>query len=116
MYLNFHHNFKLKRCKCSIFCDTMPCTPMKVNRPKMEATCSFEIFVDFQRTTRRYIPEDITLHNHLYENLKCLKNVNLNFAFNRVLLDKRKILVQRKNLYNITEDGHMWPQHIVFIT
>jgi hypothetical protein len=25
---------------------------------------------DFQRTTRRYIPEDRTLHNHRYENLK----------------------------------------------
>jgi hypothetical protein len=37
---------------------------------RMEATCSSETSVDFQRTTRRYIPEDRTLHNHLYENLK----------------------------------------------
>jgi hypothetical protein len=29
---------------------------------KMEATCSSESSVDFQRTTRRYIPEDKTLH------------------------------------------------------
>jgi hypothetical protein len=36
---------------------------------KMEATCSFEMPVDFQRTTRRYIPEDITLHNHRCKNL-----------------------------------------------
>jgi hypothetical protein len=36
----------------------------------MEATCSCEISVDFQWTTRRYIPEDSTLHNHRYENLK----------------------------------------------
>jgi hypothetical protein len=28
---------------------------------KMEATCSFEKSVDFQRTTWRYIPEDINL-------------------------------------------------------
>jgi hypothetical protein len=28
----------------------------------MEATCSSEISVDFQLTTRRYIPEDRTLH------------------------------------------------------
>jgi hypothetical protein len=26
--------------------------------------------VDFHRTTRRYIPEDRTLHNHRYKNLK----------------------------------------------
>jgi hypothetical protein len=29
-----------------------------------------ETSVDFQRTTRRYIPEDSTLHNHRCENLK----------------------------------------------
>jgi hypothetical protein len=27
----------------------------------MEATCSSETSVDFQRTTRRYVPEDRTL-------------------------------------------------------
>jgi hypothetical protein len=37
---------------------------------KMEATCSFETSVDVQRTTRRYIQEDITLHDHCYENLE----------------------------------------------
>jgi hypothetical protein len=37
---------------------------------KMEATCSSETSVDFQRTTRCYIPEDRTLHNHRCENLK----------------------------------------------
>jgi hypothetical protein len=31
----------------------------------MEATCSSEMFVDFQRTTRRYVPEDSTLENYL---------------------------------------------------
>jgi hypothetical protein len=29
---------------------------------KMEATCSSETSADFQRTTRRYIPQDNTLH------------------------------------------------------
>jgi hypothetical protein len=29
---------------------------------KMKATCSSETSVDIQRTTRRYIPEDRTLH------------------------------------------------------
>jgi hypothetical protein len=36
---------------------------------KIEATCSSETSVDFERTTRRYIPEDKTLHNHRCENL-----------------------------------------------
>jgi hypothetical protein len=38
--------------------------------PKMEAICSSETSVDFQRPTRRNIPEDSTLHNHRYEKLK----------------------------------------------
>jgi hypothetical protein len=37
---------------------------------KIEAICSSETSVDFQQTTRRYIPEDSTLHNHRCENLK----------------------------------------------
>jgi hypothetical protein len=37
---------------------------------KMESICSSETLVDFQRTTRRYIPQDSTLHNHRCENLK----------------------------------------------
>jgi hypothetical protein len=37
---------------------------------KMDAICSSETSVDFHRTTRRYIPEDSTLHNHRCENLK----------------------------------------------
>jgi hypothetical protein len=36
---------------------------------KMEAICSSETSVETQRTTRRYIPEDGTLHNHRCENL-----------------------------------------------
>jgi hypothetical protein len=35
----------------------------------MEAIFSSEKIVDFQRTTRRYILEDSTLHNHRSENL-----------------------------------------------
>jgi hypothetical protein len=37
---------------------------------KMEAIFSSETSVDPQQTTRRYIPEDGTLHNHRCENLK----------------------------------------------
>jgi hypothetical protein len=36
----------------------------------MEALCSSETSADAQRTTRRYIPEDGTLHNKRCENLK----------------------------------------------
>jgi hypothetical protein len=36
----------------------------------MEASCSSETLVNVQRTTRRYIQEDRTLHNYLCENLK----------------------------------------------
>jgi hypothetical protein len=37
---------------------------------KVEAMCSSETSVDFQRTARHYIPEDSALHNHRCENLK----------------------------------------------
>jgi hypothetical protein len=36
----------------------------------MEAICSSEKSVDFQRTIQRYIPEDSTLHNHCSEYLQ----------------------------------------------
>jgi hypothetical protein len=36
----------------------------------MEAIYSSETLVDFQGTTRRYIPENSTLHNHRCESLK----------------------------------------------
>jgi hypothetical protein len=39
---------------------------------KTVVTCSSETSVDFQRTTRRYISEDSTIHNHRCENLKIL--------------------------------------------
>jgi hypothetical protein len=37
---------------------------------KKEAICTSKTTVDIQRTTRRYIPEDSTLHNQLCENIK----------------------------------------------
>jgi hypothetical protein len=36
----------------------------------MEVICFSETSVDTERTTRRYIPEDATLHKHRCENLK----------------------------------------------
>jgi hypothetical protein len=43
---------------------------------KVEATCSYETSVDFQRTIWRYIPDDRTLRNHQCENLKSYKTVS----------------------------------------
>jgi hypothetical protein len=47
---------------------------------KMVATCYSEKHVDFKRTTRRYIPEDRTLHNQRREspkfyNLRVIKKI-----------------------------------------
>jgi hypothetical protein len=39
----------------------------------MEAICSSETSVDFQRTTWCYMPGDINLHNHNCENLLSYK-------------------------------------------
>jgi hypothetical protein len=36
-------------------------------------TCCSETSIYFRRTIRCYIPEDRTLHNHCFENLKCYK-------------------------------------------
>jgi hypothetical protein len=80
--------------KSTIFWNITPCSPLKVNSRfrgtyrlrfpttftqvscsaysslRMKTICSFETSVDFQRTTRRYTPEDSTLHNQSCENLK----------------------------------------------
>jgi hypothetical protein len=46
-----------------------PCSPLRVNDVSEEHIAS-RFRVVFQRTTRRYIPEDDTLQNHRCENLK----------------------------------------------
>jgi hypothetical protein len=51
-------------------CFMLVSSPMKV-----EARCSSEASVYFQRTICRYIPEDRTLHNHRCENLKSYVNI-----------------------------------------
>jgi hypothetical protein len=83
--------------KSTIFWDITPCSPLSVKQRfrgtyhlclppaftlvfaqlilstlQMEAICSSETSVDTQRTTRHYIPEDGTLHNHYCENFKSL--------------------------------------------
>jgi hypothetical protein len=49
---------------CWFFAEAIPSTL------KMKAICSSETSVDTRRTTRCYIPEDGTIHNHRSENLK----------------------------------------------
>jgi hypothetical protein len=55
----------------------------------MVAICSSKTSVENQQTTRRHIPEDDTLHNHRYGNLKSYINwsvpVVLYFTFERLL-------------------------------
>jgi hypothetical protein len=41
--------------------------------------------VDFQHATRRYIPEDRTLHNHRCENLKSYNSLSLCFIPSPIL-------------------------------
>jgi hypothetical protein len=51
----------------------------------MEAKCSTETLVGFQRTTRLYIPEDITAHNQSYENFKsCKGDINLKICMHDI--------------------------------
>jgi hypothetical protein len=44
---------------------------------QMEAMCSSETSVGTQRTKRRHMPEDDTLHNHRCEHLKSYKVITL---------------------------------------
>jgi hypothetical protein len=43
----------------------------------MEVTCSSETSVDFQLTTRRYIPEDSSRRNYRCENLKSYETIRI---------------------------------------
>jgi hypothetical protein len=103
--------------KSTIFWDITPCSPLKVNRRfggtsrsssdstlKMEAICFSEMLVDFQQTTRRYIPEDSIHHNHRCENLKSyilfesyeiqsVVNLHLNNAYTERSLHTYEMLV-----------------------
>jgi hypothetical protein len=51
--------------KSDIFWDITPCSPLKVtdvSEKHVASICSSEKLVDFQRTTRRYIPKHSTLY------------------------------------------------------
>jgi hypothetical protein len=69
---------------------------------KMEATCSSEMCVDYQQTTRRYVQEDRILHNHRCENVKSneecyLLTYLLTYSWSWALLEKLPIVLLLKN-------------------
>jgi hypothetical protein len=53
---------------------------------KMEVTCSSETSVDFQRTTPRYIPEDVTIHNHRCENQNSIVFLEFHTVFRHLII------------------------------
>jgi hypothetical protein len=82
-YWDVTDSFCSHNLKNSLFCDTMPCSPLKLSwyfvgkchihllgqriRPaksRQQADISSKTLYDFQRTTGHYIPEYRTLHNH----------------------------------------------------
>jgi hypothetical protein len=63
-----------------IFNMLVPCVAYSSTR-NMEGASSSEISIDFQRTTRRYIPEDRALQNHRCKNLRSYKMCNLAYNF-----------------------------------
>jgi hypothetical protein len=75
-------------------CKKKPCKKPKWNQVasraayfstlNVEETRSSETSVDFQRIKERYIPEDRTAHNHLFDNLKSYIK---NFAFEFEVFD-----------------------------
>jgi hypothetical protein len=67
---------------------------------KVEAICSSEASVDFQRTTRRSIPEDRTLHDHRCHNLKSYVYPKYLWGYVIIWIDnftKEKLLLFKKN-------------------
>jgi hypothetical protein len=76
--------------KITIFWDTRLCNLLKEYQSfggtyrfnpqlalTMKVICSSETSVGFQQTTWRYVPEDSTLHNHRYKNLKSRQEIVL---------------------------------------
>jgi hypothetical protein len=56
---------------------------------EMEKICFSAVSVDFQQITCRYIPEDRTLHNHRYENLKSYRTILVYNNMTRSVLANR---------------------------
>jgi hypothetical protein len=70
----------------------------------MEAICSSETSVEYQRTARRYIPKDRTLLNHLSGNFKSTYVLVLNYLscfLNTVSMQKIQLTAVPTNPLNI---------------
>jgi hypothetical protein len=61
---------------------------------EVDATCSFQTPVDFQRTIRRYIPEDMTLYNRRCGNFNSYSGLSV-FYFMAVL-SKTQVFIKIK--------------------
>jgi hypothetical protein len=89
---------------------------------KMEATCPSETSIDFQRATRRYIPEDRTLHNHRCENLRFhIRKITSRHFEIRIVLKGTQILVNAEHCTKAGEGAcspPLWTGrlHLTFIT
>jgi hypothetical protein len=75
--------------KSTIFWDITPCSPLSVNR-RFGGTYRFHLQgrknkLTKKRTTRRYIPENGTLHNHPCENLK-------SYSMNKIAILKHRLM------------------------
>jgi hypothetical protein len=64
----------------------------------MEASCSSEESADFQWTGRRYIPQERTVHNHRYENLKFFVYCLLCYLFSYLLSGIKELYVHYDNV------------------
>jgi hypothetical protein len=81
----------------------------------MGTTCSFEMTVDFQRTTRRYIPEDRKFYTHT--SLVCLIASEFKipftgthtyslFDFNRLLKKSILLTLWDKSVVEVKRNSH----------
>jgi hypothetical protein len=65
----------------------------------MEATCSSETSVDFEWTTRHYIPEDRTAHKHCCKNFKpYMEKVSVFHTNRSTFADGRAIMASTTTL------------------
>jgi hypothetical protein len=81
--------------KSTIFWDITPRTPLSVNRLfggtyRLHLQGRKNKSVDTQRTTRRYIPKDGTIHNHRCENLD--SSLLVTFLQNKIGSNSIKIM------------------------
>jgi hypothetical protein len=75
---------------------------------KVEAISSSETSVETRRTTRRHIPEDDTLHNHRFENLKSYINLQIYSDDTCISVRSFKPKVTGNKLQEIEQNPEFW--------